>query len=308
MRFRERVLAGYPGAKPEILVTGRTAFVGELSREDADRCDRHAFRLRRAGLAAFSGSASAACGRCWRSCTCCCSAAWWRSASGALLFHELNMITIGLCSILIGLGVDFGMMLYAIYEVARDAGQSFEEAVATRCAAQGRSVIFGALTSAAGFSLPHAQRLPGVHSARRADCLRHSVRRLLHDDDLLREHQPRASAAAAPIRCACWATASCAGFLCAIAPVWMVSGAVLLGLTRLMLSCPSADSASMRIPRRSSRRAARPGGRCGSSRKRCRALAQQLLVLLEKQNAQETHDGWARAAGRAGRVSWRIRS
>jgi len=70
---------------------------------------------------------------------------------GAVVFHELNMITIGLCAILIGLGVDFGMMLYSIYELERIDGESHEAAIATALRSQGRSVIFGALTSAAGF-------------------------------------------------------------------------------------------------------------------------------------------------------------
>ena len=70
-------------------------------------------------------------------------------ALGAFVFHELNMITIGLCSILIGLGVDFGMMLYSIYEAERDAGHDHESAIrAAPDRAQGR----GALPS--GPSLP----------------------------------------------------------------------------------------------------------------------------------------------------------
>ena len=53
-----------------------------------------------------------------------------RSVLARVVFHELNMITIGLCAILIGLGVDFGMMLYAIYEIEREAGRDSQAAIA----------------------------------------------------------------------------------------------------------------------------------------------------------------------------------
>ena len=43
-------------------------------------------------------------------------------AAGGLIFHELNLITIGLCSILVGLGVDFGMLLYGSYQSQRNVG------------------------------------------------------------------------------------------------------------------------------------------------------------------------------------------
>jgi predicted RND superfamily exporter protein len=148
--FRRRVLAGWEGAKPEVLVTGRTAYVGELS--TIMRTDILTTLLTSALLV---------------------SVVFWIGfrrvrplvailhvllvscvvavGLGAAVFHELNMITIGLCAILIGLGVDFGMMLYSIYEIERGAGRSHETAIATALRSQGRSVIFGALTSAAGF-------------------------------------------------------------------------------------------------------------------------------------------------------------
>jgi len=148
--FRRRVLAGWDGAKPEVLVTGRTAYVGELS-----------VIMRTDVITTLVTSALLV------------SVVFWIGfrrvrplvailhvlllscvlavGLGAAVFHELNMITIGLCSILIGLGVDFGMMLYSIYEIERGAGRSHEAAIATALRSQGRSVIFGALTSAAGF-------------------------------------------------------------------------------------------------------------------------------------------------------------
>jgi predicted RND superfamily exporter protein len=148
--FRSRVLAGWEGPKPEVLVTGRTAYVGELSQIMREDIITTLFtsallvsvvfwigfrRVRPLGaiLHVLLLSCVIAVGL------------------GAAVFHELNMITIGLCSILIGLGVDFGMMLYSIYEIERGAGRSHEEAIASALRTQGRSVIFGALTTAAGF-------------------------------------------------------------------------------------------------------------------------------------------------------------
>jgi predicted RND superfamily exporter protein len=113
--FRKRVLAGWEGPKPEVLVTGRTAYVGELSvimRSDvlttlfisaALVAVVFWFGFRRVGpLVAILHVLLVSC--------------VIAVGVGAAVFHELNMITIGLCAILIGLGVDFGMMLYSIYD------------------------------------------------------------------------------------------------------------------------------------------------------------------------------------------------
>jgi predicted RND superfamily exporter protein len=72
-------------------------------------------------------------------------------ALGAAIFRDLNMITIGLCAILIGLGVDFGMMLYGIYQAERDAGHDHETAIAASLRHHGSGIVFGTLTTAAAF-------------------------------------------------------------------------------------------------------------------------------------------------------------
>lgn len=148
--FKKRVLADWSGPAPQILVTGRTPYVGELSRTMGGdvistvvgsvvlvtavfllgfRRIRPLFSIM--GVLAL-----------------CCIVA---VALGALVFRELNMITIGLCSILIGLGVDFGMMLYAVYERERETGADHESAVAAAVRSQGKGVLFGSLTTAAAF-------------------------------------------------------------------------------------------------------------------------------------------------------------
>jgi predicted RND superfamily exporter protein len=148
--FQRRVLAAWSGPAPQILVTGRTPYVGELSR--TMRGDVLSTILGSIGLVAvvfFAG---------FRRITpllaimvvlllCCIVAV----ALGALVYRELNMITIGLCAILIGLGVDFGMMLYAIYERERTGGLDHERAVAAAIREHGSGILFGALTTAVAF-------------------------------------------------------------------------------------------------------------------------------------------------------------
>jgi predicted RND superfamily exporter protein len=148
--FKRRVVADWNGPAPQILVTGRTPYVGELSltmRGDVISTVLGSvllvtavfligFRRVRPLFAIMAVLA-----------LCCIVAV----ALGTLVFRELNIITIGLCSILIGLGVDFGMMLYAVYEQAREDGADYESAVATAIRSQGKGVFFGSLTTAAAF-------------------------------------------------------------------------------------------------------------------------------------------------------------
>jgi predicted RND superfamily exporter protein len=149
--LRERVLAKWDGPRPKILVTGRTAYVGELS-----------LKMRNDVLSTLASSALLVALVFWigfrrirpllailHTLMLCCLVA---VACGAFVFHELNMITIGLCAILVGLGVDFGMMLYGIYQAERDHGHGHEEAIAAALRHHGSGIIFGALTTAAAFS------------------------------------------------------------------------------------------------------------------------------------------------------------
>jgi len=147
--FRERFLAGCP-VKPVILVTGRNAFVDQISR--SMRFDIVSTLLGSVILVSvvfFIG---------FRRflplvalmhvlLLCCVMAV----AAGGLIFHELNLITIGLCSILVGLGVDFGMLLYGSYQSQRNVGVEHEEAIARSLGQLGEGIIMGALTTAAAF-------------------------------------------------------------------------------------------------------------------------------------------------------------
>src|SRR5205814_2269805 len=50
-------------------------------------------------------------------------------AAGLLIFHRLNMLTVGFCAILVGLGVDFAILIYGRYQQARNEGDGHRVAV-----------------------------------------------------------------------------------------------------------------------------------------------------------------------------------
>jgi uncharacterized protein len=68
-----------------------------------------------------------------------------------LIFHRRNMVTVGFCAILVGLGVDFAILIYGRYQQARSEGDGHRVAVADAVHSLGRAVFFGALTTAVGF-------------------------------------------------------------------------------------------------------------------------------------------------------------
>src|SRR5207302_8527944 len=72
-------------------------------------------------------------------------------AAGLLIFHRLIMVTVGFCAILVGLGVDFAILIYGRYQQARNEGDEHRIAVADAVHSLGRAVFFRALTTAVGF-------------------------------------------------------------------------------------------------------------------------------------------------------------
>ena len=149
--FKVRVLAEWKdGPAPEILCTGRTPYVAEMaSKMKSDITSTLASSLVLVALTFYAGF------RRWKplraimdALLLCCVLA---IACGAAFYGELNMITIGLCSILVGLGVDFAMILYARYLSEINAGQMHEQAIATALRMHGRGIWFGSFTTAAAF-------------------------------------------------------------------------------------------------------------------------------------------------------------
>jgi predicted RND superfamily exporter protein len=148
--FEKRLIASWPGKAPQIMVTGRTAYVAEMSHDMRRDITMTVFgSLALVGIIFYVGF------RRLRPLMAimhvlalCCIVA---IGLGGLIFRELSMITIGCCSILVGLGVDFGMLLYGSYQTGRNSGLDHDQAVVRAVEQIGRGVFFGALTTAAGF-------------------------------------------------------------------------------------------------------------------------------------------------------------
>ena len=104
-----------------MLVTGRSAYVAEISLSM-----RHDIVVTLLGSILLVGGVFYAGFRRWLpligmgfSLLLCCLVAL---AAGLLIFHELNMVTVGMCAILIGLGVDFAILIFGRYQQARNEG------------------------------------------------------------------------------------------------------------------------------------------------------------------------------------------
>jgi len=158
--FAARVRADWEGAAPQVLVTGRTAYVAEMSLGMKDDIlwtvagsvafiagiFSLAFRRLRPLLAIFCVLA-----------LCCVGAV----ASGVLIFEELNVITMGVCAIMIGISVDFGMIFYGTYQTLRTQGVAHQEAALQTVKLLGRGIFFGAATAACAFGTLLLSGSPG---------------------------------------------------------------------------------------------------------------------------------------------------
>jgi predicted RND superfamily exporter protein len=149
--FRKTAAEGWDGGRPlQILVTGRSAFVSEISL--SMRYDVVATLLSSVvlvGAIFFAGF------RRWLPLVgmafCLLLSCVVALTAGQLLFGRLSMISVGFCAILVGLGVDFAILTIGRYHQARADGELHEQAIATSVAKLGRAVFFGALTTAVGF-------------------------------------------------------------------------------------------------------------------------------------------------------------
>src|SRR5437867_3028843 len=149
--FRATAIQGWEGAPLQILVTGRPAFVSEISL--SMRYDVVATLLGSVVLvgaiffAGFPRMLSALVGMAFCLLLSCLIAL----TAGQLLFGRLSMVSVGFCAILVGLGVDFAILTIGRYHQARADGEAHQQAIATSVAKLGRAVFFGALTTAVGF-------------------------------------------------------------------------------------------------------------------------------------------------------------
>src|SRR5881394_1886904 len=149
--FRKTAAGGWDGSRPvQILVTGRSAFVSEISL--SMRYDVVATLLGSVVLVSiifFVGF------RRWLPLAgmafCLLLSCLVALTAGQLFFGRLSMISVAFCAILVGLGVDFAILTIGRYHQARADGEPHQQAIATSVARLGRAVFFGALTTAVGF-------------------------------------------------------------------------------------------------------------------------------------------------------------
>ncbi|MEY2507418.1 MAG: uncharacterized protein QOH01_1747 [Verrucomicrobiota bacterium] len=148
--FQQAAHAGWDGGPLQILVTGRSAYVAEISLSM-----RHDIIITLLGSILLVSGVFYAGFRRWLpllgmgiSLLLCCLVAL---AAGILIFGELNMVTVGFCAILIGLGVDFAILVFGRYQQARDDGADHPAAVDEAVKNLGQAIFFGALTTAVGF-------------------------------------------------------------------------------------------------------------------------------------------------------------
>jgi len=149
--FRKTAAEGWNGGPLQVLITGRPAFVSEISL--SMRYDVVATLLGSVVLvgaiffAGFPRMLSALTGIAFCLLLSCLIAL----TAGQLLFGRLSMVSVGFCAILVGLGVDFAILTIGRYHQARADGETHQQAIATSVSKLGRAVFFGALTTAVGF-------------------------------------------------------------------------------------------------------------------------------------------------------------
>ena len=149
--FRADAGAGWDGScRLQVLVTGRAAFVSEISL--SMRYDIVATLL---GSVLLVGSIFFVGFRRWLPLLgmafCLLLSCLVALTLGQLLFGRLSMISVGFCAILVGLGVDFAILIIGRYHQARADGEPHQQAIATSVTKLGRAIFFGALTTAVGF-------------------------------------------------------------------------------------------------------------------------------------------------------------
>lgn len=149
-RFRAHALADWTGGPIELFVTGRAAYVAEISLSM-----RHDIVVTLLGSVLLVGTIFFVGFARWMpllgmgfSLLLSCLVAL---ALGLLIFGRLNMVTVGFCAILVGLGVDFAILTFGRYQQARTDGEPHAQAIATSIEKLGLSVFYGALTTAVGF-------------------------------------------------------------------------------------------------------------------------------------------------------------
>src|SRR6516162_10125567 len=148
--FRDRMLNEWTGYKPKVFVTGRTAFVAQISRS----MERDVSLSAILSILIVSGLFYLAFRRFLPLigiCLILCLSALVALAFGMLIFHQLNVVAIGFFSILAGVGVDFSLLLFGRYQQARRNNATHSQAVFVAVRDIGAAVFYVVVTTAIGF-------------------------------------------------------------------------------------------------------------------------------------------------------------
>src|SRR6202790_2032335 len=159
-QFTDRMLSESTGYKPKVYVTGRTAFVAQISHSMEGDISLSAIL----SIGIVSGLFYVAFRRFLPLIgivLILCLSALVALALGMLVFHELNVVAIGFFSILAGVGVDFSLLLFGRYQQARRAGQAHEEAVFVSVRDIGAAIFYVIVTTAIGFLVLKFSRSSG---------------------------------------------------------------------------------------------------------------------------------------------------
>ncbi|MBV8378707.1 MAG: MMPL family transporter, partial [Verrucomicrobia bacterium] len=149
-QFTNRMLSEWTSYKPKVYVTGRTAFVAQISHSMEGDLALSAIL----SIGIVSGLFYIAFRRFLPLIgivLILCLSALVALALGMLIFHALNVVAIGFFSILAGVGVDFSLLLFGRYQQAGRTGQSHEEAVFVSVRDIGAAIFYVVLTTAIGF-------------------------------------------------------------------------------------------------------------------------------------------------------------
>jgi predicted RND superfamily exporter protein len=148
--FRDRILNEWTGYKPKVYITGRNAFVAQISKSMEEDITLTAvlsitivcglFYLAFRRFLPLIGIVLVLC-----------LSALVALAVGMLVFHALNVIAIAFFSILVGVGVDFSLLVFGRYQQARRIGQSHEKAVFVSVRDTGAAIFYVIITTAIGF-------------------------------------------------------------------------------------------------------------------------------------------------------------
>ena len=148
--FRQRLVKEWTGYQPRIYITGRIPFVAQISRS----MENDAILSAVLSIAIVSGLFYVAFRRFLPLLGICLTlilSALVSLALGMLFFKSINVIAIGFFSILVGLGVDFSLLLFGRYQQARRAGEGHARAVFCSVRDIGAAIFYVVCTTAIGF-------------------------------------------------------------------------------------------------------------------------------------------------------------